>query len=679
MTKFKKKKLLKNFQPIQFRQWPLLTVMIALSCTALSANAQNKLLDSLKAQKDNYPQNDTLRYEWEFQSALYYFGNAEKEKAAMYLDRAYQLAKKMSYADGFADYHHYMAISSNSDRKRDTAMQHARKGLQWALQASRPQKLATAYNDIGNMHITVGNGDSAVFFLLKGLPVAEQNKLHKLGTNIAYNLSAAYDILEDYSNSRDYATKAYEMAKQENDTLAMFKSLYNQATQEFKLGKVDLSKELFRQCTVFAKAMDCDGCLADIYNNLGEILFSEKRYSEALKEYNKMAILAEELKDPEYDLYLNMNRGNTLRALGRYAEAERELSKAAEIARSGNANYELSQILTFWSVLAEETNDHKKALALWKQADSLKAVLVKGESLKEIHRLEVQYQTAEKDRSLAEQKVALSERQATIRKKDLINKTLVVGCFFIVIIAILIYRNLRHRHRLSVKEKELQDQKINKLEKERQLVAAQSLVKGQEEERSRMARDLHDGIGGLLSGVKLSLSTMKGNVFLSEESARAVSTIIGQLDNSINELRRVSHNMMPEALIKYGLKETLENYCESINQSGELTIRLQTYGLEERMEQDVEIILYRIVQELLNNVIKHAHAKQVLVQLIREPGRFMLTVEDDGIGFDKENTDSKPGAGLQNIIARANYLNGSVDINTQPGQGTSVTIEGKIN
>src|SRR5690606_2178561 len=121
------------------------------------------------------------------------------------------------------------------------------------------------------------------------------------------------------------------------------------------------------------------------------------------------------------------------------------------------------------------------------------------------------------------------------------------------------YRNIRQRSRLSIKERALHQQQIGQLEKERQLIGAQSLMKGQEEERSRLAKDLHDGVGGLLSGVKLSLSNMKGNVFLSEDNAIAVNTIIGQLDNSISELRRVSHNMMPEALVKYGLKEALEN------------------------------------------------------------------------------------------------------------------------
>jgi len=170
------------------------------------------------------------------------------------------------------------------------------------------------------------------------------------------------------------------------------------------------------------------------------------------------------------------------------------------------------------------------------------------------------------------------------------------------------------------------------------------------------------------------MSTMKGNVFLPEESARSFSNVIAQLDQSIAELRRVSHNMMPEALIKFGLKEALENYCESVNHSKQIQVQLQTYGMETRMEQSVEIVIYRIIQELLTNVIKHAEAKKVLIQLVREDDRFNLTVEDDGKGFNVQEIQA--GAGLANIKARAAYLNGSVDIVSAKGEGTSVHVEG---
>jgi signal transduction histidine kinase len=293
---------------------------------------------------------------------------------------------------------------------------------------------------------------------------------------------------------------------------------------------------------------------------------------------------------------------------------------------------------------------------------------------KNMHSLEKKYNSAKKDNQIARQQLSLIENKSIIEKKNNLNIALIAGIFLLLFVGLLAYRNFLNRHKILKQSEELKRQKIMELEKEKQLIAAQSLLKGQEEERTRLARDLHDGVGGLLSGVKLSMSNMKGNVFLSEENALAMNNVIMQLDQSIAELRRVSHNMMPESLIKYGLKEALENYCETLNVSGKIKVQLQTYGLEERMEQSTEIVIYRMVQELLNNVIKHADAKNVLIQLMRKHDRFTLTVEDDGKGFDTNEISN--GAGLENMKARAEYLNGNVDIVSSKGEGTSVTIEG---
>jgi signal transduction histidine kinase len=267
-------------------------------------------------------------------------------------------------------------------------------------------------------------------------------------------------------------------------------------------------------------------------------------------------------------------------------------------------------------------------------------------------------------------------QKAELRDKNILNIVLISSCALLLLVAVLFYKNFKNKNRLLLQNEKLHDQKLSELEKERKLIAAQSLMKGQEEERTRLARDLHDGVGGLLSGVKLSMSNMKGNAFLSEENAHSFNNVITQLDQSIAELRRVSHNMMPESLIKYGLKEALENYCESLNFSGKIKVQLQTYGMEERMDQSTEIVVYRMIQELLNNVIKHADAKNVLIQLVRKQDRFTLTVEDDGKGFDTQEINHKNGAGLANIKARAEYLNGNVDIISSGGEGTSVNIEG---
>ena len=191
-----------------------------------------------------------------------------------------------------------------------------------------------------------------------------------------------------------------------------------------------------------------------------------------------------------------------------------------------------------------------------------------------------------------------------------------------MIVSFLVYRNLRHRHRLAKQQEELQQQRIRELEKDKQLVAVDSLLKGQEEERSRFAKDLHDGLGGLLSGVKFSLRNMKRNLIVTPDNMAVFERSLDMIDTSIRELRRVAHNMMPEMLTKFGLDEALKEYCNMIN-SAKLVVdvKYQSLGMETLPDKSAEIIIYRIIQELLNNILKHASATEAFVQIIRDDNR----------------------------------------------------------
>ena len=168
---------------------------------------------------------------------------------------------------------------------------------------------------------------------------------------------------------------------------------------------------------------------------------------------------------------------------------------------------------------------------------------------------------------------------------------------------------------------------------------------------------------------------MKDNMIISSENANAFERSLDMIDSSINELRRVAHNMMPEALIKFGLDDALKDYCAAITSSNILHVQYQSFGMNERIESKIEIIIYRIVQELLNNTIKHAAATEVLVQLVRETERLSITVEDNGKGFDIQNSEKNKGAGWANIKSRVDYLKGKLDLHSDAGKGTSVNIE----
>jgi signal transduction histidine kinase len=227
-------------------------------------------------------------------------------------------------------------------------------------------------------------------------------------------------------------------------------------------------------------------------------------------------------------------------------------------------------------------------------------------------------------------------------------------------------RNYQHKQTL-------QRQRIAELEKEKQLNAAEAVLKGEEQERRRLAKDLHDGLGGMLSGIKFSLQHMQTE--LPSDAQPAIHRSLDMLDSSISEMRRVAHNMMPEVLMRFGLDKALQDYCHSIKEHGQLQLVYQSSGLGQMAKDtSIEITVYRIVQELVNNIVKHANAQNALVQVTFFEDKLTVTVEDDGIGFDpKKNKEN--GIGWTNILSRVAFLNGQLDVKSSEGEGTSVLVE----
>lgn len=213
------------------------------------------------------------------------------------------------------------------------------------------------------------------------------------------------------------------------------------------------------------------------------------------------------------------------------------------------------------------------------------------------------------------------------------------------------------------------------LQKDKQRIIFESILKGQEEERSRLAEDLHDGLGGMLHCVKYSLLKMKGTRGITADNNSVLERSLLMLDYSITELRRMAHNMMPVSLARFGLDEALKDYCDSINNSDILKVKYQSFHLNKRFDNNSEVNIYRIIQELLNNTVKHAKASEALVQLLRAENRLNITVEDNGKGFDYNNLCNKKGTGLLNIRNRVALLKGKIDFQSEQEKGTSVFIE----
>ncbi len=254
------------------------------------------------------------------------------------------------------------------------------------------------------------------------------------------------------------------------------------------------------------------------------------------------------------------------------------------------------------------------------------------------------------------------------KERKLYGIILSTAVFILLLLLIILFlRQLSIRNK-----KKLAEQKVLQLMQEKQIVATQAVLEGETAERSRLARDLHDGLGGMLSAVKLNLYDMKQDVIVEAEDVLRFNKVMEMLDKSMQELRRVAHNMMPESLSRYGLKVALEDFCRSFS-----NISFHFFGEEQRINQKIENTLYRSVFELINNAVKHAQAEHINVQVIQLADRISITVQDNGKGFDIQRTTK--GAGLQNVRNRINSVGGTMEIHSVKEQGTEITIEINLN
>ncbi len=283
----------------------------------------------------------------------------------------------------------------------------------------------------------------------------------------------------------------------------------------------------------------------------------------------------------------------------------------------------------------------------------LKDSIVNNETKMKIAGIQGQYDVAKKDKEIAK------EQQI---------RNIIIGSFaFLLIVLLLLYYGYR------LKQKNKYQREYSRQQNE----LFNAIVSTQDQERKRIAQDIHDSLGSVLSAAKLKLSSLEeSKKNLTADQLEKYQATLDLLDEASTELRNISHNIMPATLSKLGLVAALQNLIGKISSHSGMQIRFTAHEFEGRIEETAEISVYRIILELLNNIVKHASAGKVTIQLIKYPAYINLTVEDNGRGFNYNKAlEEKKGIGLGNILSRVEYLKGTIDIDSSPGKGTTVIIE----
>lgn len=639
--------------------------------TAIAQDAflRDSLL-TLAAQADK----DTARV-WALMEAGKLYHTRNPDSALLYLDEALELARAISFERGVArclinaGYAHY------DKGQYEEALALYREALPICERLDMKKELVADYNNIGNAYNAKGQRRLAIENFEKSIRAMEGANLPPyFPVAVQSNITSLYVSLNLYKEALRHGLECLRLAKEIEDETTVAISLADIGNAYLGLEQRDSAFDYFQQAAVAARKLNHRQLLATSLGNMADLLRQKGKQEEARRLYMEALDIAESTGDPQSAMY-NLH-GMSLMYLDErdFSQAQTYALRALEKSRNGKDDYAYAVYLTLSDIMLAQGN----MKAYWDYRGKyrqLRGKLANDALVEALQEFETKYETEQKEQRILQLEQEKIITQLTLRQKNGILVILGVLSALLLLLGGLGYRNLQIRKRVTGQQLHIQQQQIRELEQEQQLHTANAMLRGQEEERSRIARDLHDGLGGMLSGIKQTLFAMTGNQFISEGAAQAFNRVVGDLDHSINELRNIARNMMPEALLRFGLKDALEDYCSHLGRPGSLDVHFQAYGLEQRLERDTEIVLFRIVQELASNAVKHANPKNIIVQLIRDGLRLHLTVEDDGKGFDPATLEKASGMGWMNIRSRAAYLGGQLDIQSAPGKGASASLE----
>ena len=597
--------------------------------------------------------------------------SGDPEQAKTFYYESKKLSEKLGYTMGVLKYYANYGAALNSQSKYDSGLILSKEALLLALKFGNKDRLARCFNNLGASYLYLEDYENAIDNFLQGAAIIEDLKLTDQLDIVYSNIATLYVYTKLYSQSEKYHKKAVESARALQIPLRLATALHNYGGFLTSTHSYDSARVILFAAWDLVKNTDYDFDKCNILLNISNLFLHLGDYRQLDEYAKKAAAYSMKVGDSLSYAIASFGEATSLFFANDMDAAAKKSEMGLAICLRNNFKEKQEDFYSLLSKIAIAQND----LVKYDKYDRLGIAV--GDSLlnekiqKNLQLLDKRFETTKKN-------LVIEKLENDKKIGALWNYILLGSALSILLIALLSYRNYRHKQ-------QLQQQRITELEKEKQLLATEAVLKGQEEERSRLAKDLHDGLGGMLSGIKYSFSNMKETLIMTPDNMLGFQRGLDMLDSSISELRRVAHSMMPEALMKFGLNAALKDFCTSINNSGVLKVIYQSHDADNLdISQTASVTIYRIVQELLNNSIKHAAATQVLVQLNKEDNKLLLTVEDDGKGFDiaslqeaKVRTDGPVGRGIgwTNIKSRLDYLKGKLDVQSEPGKGTSVNIE----
>ena len=644
---------------------------------------------------------------------MYRIADAQSEKEKLRLmevQKTFDSLKQLlpGSPDDSIKVHRLCMISGLQEYNGAITAEFAQQALSLAEKLHYKEGILMAYKDLANVYQLNKDYQNAISILKKAIALPETQGNNADNTAIYSTLLNLYFYLGDYPNAMETISREMLLAEKNKDKKRIAHCDNILGYIFFKQENFEASIASYNRYINLASALNDSLMLAHALGELSDVYTGEKKYRQAVDVLFRVINLCDRLEantgkynkefvtgwthqyrsKAQYRLSKNYKLTGEIKLAEKYAleavehtknfstskyeiaawyinagdifYSEKEFTEAINYLRYG---YNLSREIQhrenardaaeYLAQTYTSLNQYDSAFYFYQIYTGLKDSIVNNETKMKIAGIQGQYDVAKKDKEIA--------RQQQIRN------ILIASFIFLLIVLLLLYNSYR------LKQKNKYQHAINRQQNE----LFNAIVTTQDMERKRIAQDIHDSLGSVLSAAKLKLSSLEeSKMILSAGQLENYQDSLALLDEASTELRNISHNIMPATLSKLGLEAALQNLIGKIAVHSNIQINFTTHGLENRIEENTEMSIYRIVLELINNIVKHAAAKKVTLQLIKYPTYINLVIEDNGVGFNFEKImEEKKGIGMGNIFSRVDYLKGTVEIDSLPGKGTTVIIE----
>ncbi|UOE51653.1 tetratricopeptide repeat protein [Mucilaginibacter sp. SMC90] len=522
----------------------------------------------------------------------------------------------------------------------------AKAGLNLAYRLNDKKATALLSQTLGKAYYENNQYDSAAHYYNVAADILNKTNQQHVLTGDYNRLAKAYLQLKNYDKAIEFNKLAISYAPQTGERTELIDAL-NQA------GSLYEAKNNYRQAlNYFRQAFDIKDSLklarqtsentSEAYSHqfMGDVMGSIKQ-SLSVEEILKAIDIKKSLNDT-LALSINyFNLGVLYKNKRQYEQSLDALKNSLQFAIQINYADMQRSATNELADLYEQMGNYRQSLVYLKQHAN-----VKSSGSNTIDELQAKYEIKQREDQVLQQQFEITKRNYWMAGIGIfLLLTLFTGFFY-------------------YKQTQLKQRNI----------AMQAIIAAEESERRRIARDLHDSVSQTMSAAKINLAVIGGELpFINDDQRIRFEKVINLVDYGFKEVRTISHNMMPWALHKTGLEQVIKQFIENIKNDN-IAINLFSRGFDSPFDDTIEIILYRVLQESVNNVMKHANANRVDISLIRSEENISLTIEDNGKGFDTTNPEVFKGMGLNNLRSRINFLKGKVEFDSQVNRGTLVSI-----